>query len=315
MNLRSFFPGCVLLASTCLLAGCPRDEVALPAVSAAPAQVAVARGRIDVEGGLLKLGLSRDGVVNDVKVREGQRVSKGQVLATLDSELARLAVSAAQTEQQQVRLRARQLEKQAGFAESKARRLARAAAAGAGDGQSADDAREAARQLRDAIENTRMDAAVAARKLAVARHELAQRSLRAPVDAEVVRRLIQPGATVTSQTGPAFVLLPDDARIVRAELNESFTGVVVPGMKAEVTDDSGSGLPALSARVQRIGAVFGNSTLEDDPLIRGNTRTVECVLLFDTPAPASLRIGQRLLVRFGVEAPSDQAVGQKPKGL
>ncbi len=231
----------------CLLVGCPRDEAAPQSASAAPAQVAVARGRIDVEGGLLKLGVSRDGVVSDITVREGQHVRKGQLLASLDSELARLAVSAAQTEQQQVQLQARQLEKQASFAELKAKRLAKAAAAGAGDGQSADDAREAAQQLRYAIETNRTQAAVAARKLTAARYELEQRNLRAPVEAEVVRRLIQPGATVSPQSGPAFVLLPSEERIVRAELNESFTGVVVPGMKAEITDDSGSGLPPLSA--------------------------------------------------------------------
>jgi hypothetical protein len=44
--------------------------------------------------------------------------------------------------------------------------------------------------------------------------------------------------------------------------------------------------------------VFGASTLEDDPLVRANTRTVECVLSFDQPPPASVRIGQRVLVRF-----------------
>ncbi|SDT36356.1 HlyD family secretion protein [Pseudomonas asplenii] len=313
MNLRSFSLCFVLLACTCLLVGCPRDEAAPQSASAAPAQVAVARGRIDVEGGLLKLGLSRDGVVSDITVREGQHVRKGQLLASLDSELARLAVSAAQTEQQQVQLQVRQLEKQASFAELKAKRLAKAAAVGAGDGQSADDAREAAQQLRYAIETNRTQAAVAARKLTAARYELEQRNLRAPVEAEVVRRLIQPGATVSPQSGPAFVLLPSEERIVRAELNESFTGVVVPGMKAEITDDSGSGLPPLSARVQRIGAVFGNSTLEEDPLIRGNTRTVECVLVFDKPAPASLRIGQRMLVRFGVESQAVHVADQKSR--
>lgn len=70
--------------------------------SSAPAYLAVARGRIDVEGGLLKLGVSRDGVVAEIKVLEGEQVKKGQLLATLDSELAQLAVSAAPTEQRQV---------------------------------------------------------------------------------------------------------------------------------------------------------------------------------------------------------------------
>ncbi len=48
---------------------------------------------------------------------------------------------------------------------------------GAGDSQSADDAREAAEQLRDAIEKNRGDAEIATGKLTTGRHELAQRNL------------------------------------------------------------------------------------------------------------------------------------------
>ncbi|KAA8560773.1 p-hydroxybenzoic acid efflux pump subunit AaeA [Pseudomonas extremaustralis] len=299
MNARSLRSWLLLNTALVLLSACSREDAPPQPTSSAPAYLAVARGRIDVEGGLLKLGVSRDGVVAEIKVAEGEQVKKGQLLATLDSELAQLAVSAALTEQRQVQTQAKQLARQLKFAEQQASRLTAAAKAGAGDSQSADEAHEAAERLRDEIEKTQTDAEVAANKLTAARYELAKHSLRAPVDAEVVRRLIQPGAAVSAQSGPAFVLLPNQARIVRAELNESFTGVVLPGMKAEVTDDSAAGAVVLSAHVVRISAVLGNSTLEDDALVRANTRTVECILAFDQPAPQSLRVGQRMLVRFG----------------
>jgi hypothetical protein len=51
-----------------------------------------------------------------------------------------------------------------------------------------------------------------------------------------------------------------------------------------------------------VGKVYGPATLENDPQIRANARTVECVLAFDQSASAqvgNLRIGQRVLVRFG----------------
>ena len=299
MNARSLRSWLLLNTALVLLSACSREDAPPQPTSSAPAYLAVARGRIDVEGGLLKLGVSRDGVVAEIKVAEGEQVKKGQLLATLDSELAQLAVSAALTEQRQVQTQAKQLARQLKFAEQQASRLTAAAKAGAGDSQSADEAHEAAERLRDEIEKTQTDAEVAANKLTAARYELAKHSLRAPVDAEVVRRLIQPGAAVSAQSGPAFVLLPNQARIVRAELNESFTGVVLPGMKAEVTDDSAAGSVVLSAHVVRISAVLGNSTLEDDALVRANTRTGECILAFDQPAPQSLRVGQRMLVRFG----------------
>ncbi|MFP3493928.1 HlyD family efflux transporter periplasmic adaptor subunit [Pseudomonas sp. SIMBA_059] len=299
MNSRSLRPWLVLSSALLLLAGCSReDQPANPAASA-PSYLAVARGRIDVEGGLLKLGFTSDAVVNEIKVKEGEQVKKGQLLATLDSELQQLAVGAALTGQQQVQVQAKQLARQLKFAEQKAKRLTLAAGAGAGDQQSADEAHEAVERLRDESETNKVQADIATRKLNAARYELTRRSLRAPIDAEVVRRLIQPGAAVSAQSGAAFILLPNQPRIVRAELNESFAGVVTPGMRAEVTDDSGTGSAPLSAHVVRISAVLGNSTLEDDAQVRANMRTVECILAFDQPPPASLRVGQRMLVRFG----------------
>jgi multidrug efflux pump subunit AcrA (membrane-fusion protein) len=299
MSLRLLHSSIVLAVAGLLLAGCSHSDAPQTSTQAAtPAYAAIARGRIDIEGGLLKLNMPRDGVVAEIKVHEGDQVHKGQLLAVLDTESAHLAVSSAEAEQKQAEAQATQLETRLKATEQRAQRIAAAAAAGAADGQSADDARAAAQQLQGELDNTRAAAASAARKLTAARYELTQRSLNAPVDAEIIRRSIQPGATVSPQSGPAFVLLPNQPRIVRAELNESFVGAVHDGMSAEVIDDSGSGAPPLNARVLRIGEVFGTSSLEEDPLVRANSRTVECVLVFDQPPPATLRIGQRVIVRF-----------------
>jgi multidrug resistance efflux pump len=299
MTLRPFIPLSVALVVS-LLAACSHDDAAKgnAPVPASTSYAAVARGRVDVEGGLLKLSMPRDGVVAEIKVHEGDHVHKGQVLAMLDTRPAQLAVNAAEAEQKQAQAQGKLLEVRLKAAQQRANRLAQAASAGAGDGQSADDAHDAAQQLQGELDNARAAEAMAAQKLDAARYELAQRSLTAPVDAQIVERAIQPGAAVSPQGGPAFVLLPEGARIVRAELNESFVGAVHDGMHATVVDDSGSGAPTLSAHVQRIGTVFGPSALEEDPLIRANTRTVECVLAFDQPPPASLRIGQRVIVQF-----------------
>jgi len=293
-----------LALAASLLAACSHNDAADKdtAATAQASYAAVARGRVDVEGGLLKLSMPREGVVAEIKVHEGDHVHKGQVLATLDTKPAQLAVSAAEAERNQAQTLARLLDVRLKAAQQRAGRLAEAAAAGAGDGQSADDAHDAAQQLQGELDNARAADAMAAQKLDAARYELAQRSLVAPVDAQIVERDIQPGAAVSPQGGAAFVLLPEGARIVRAELNESFVGAVKDGMHATIIDDSGSGAPALSAHVQRIGTVFGPSALEEDPLVRANTRTVECVLAFDQPPPASLRIGQRVIVQFAPQA-------------
>ncbi|KLD66011.1 efflux RND transporter periplasmic adaptor subunit [Dyella japonica] len=304
MTLRPLHSLLALVLVAPVLAACSHDDSGKSNATSAPAATyaAVARGRVDIEGGLLKLSMPREGVVADIKVREGDHVKKGQVLAVLDTKPAQLAVSAAEAEQKQARAQGSLLEARLKAAQQRATRLQAAAAAGAGDGQTADDAKDAATQLQGELDNARAADAMAAQKLEAARYELAQRSLVAPVDAQIVERDIQPGATVSPQGGAAFVLLPEGARIVRAELNESFVSAVHEGMHAQVVDDSGSGVPTLGAHVQRIGTVFGPSALEEDPLIRANTRTVECVLVFDQTPPPSLRIGQRVIVQFGDNA-------------
>ena len=96
---------------------------------------------------------------------------------------------------------------------------------------------------------------------------------------------------------------------MRAELNESFVDAVHPGMRADVTTDSDSDHAHWSAHVRRVGEVYGHATLETDPQVRANARTVECVLTFDQPQ--NLRIGQRVIVRF---APAAAAPALVPKG-
>ncbi|BFI95581.1 MAG: hypothetical protein RSP_10910 [Rhodanobacter sp.] len=289
------FAACALAAAL-TLAACSKHAEPAATATAASQYAAVARGRVDIEGGLLTLDMPREGVLARVAVHEGDTVKQGQLLAQLDTRPAQLAVDSAQAQLEQAQAQLKLLAVKQAAAKLRAQRLAAAAAAGAGDGQSADDAHEASAQLdaEQAAEQAAID--MAAQKLAEAKYELAQRSLRAPFDASVVHVTAQPGASVSASEA-LFTLLPDKPRIVRAELNESFVGAVHPGMQAEVVanDDTESG--RWRAHVLRIGQVYGPATLENDPQTRANTRTVECVLAFDQPEQ-QLRIGQRVIVRF-----------------
>jgi multidrug resistance efflux pump len=307
--------GGLALAVASLLPACSPSGQA-PADSragAAAAYAAVARGRIDIEGGLLNLAMPREGTLATVAVHEGDHVRQGQLLAALDTEPARLAVEAAQAQLEQAQAQLKLLGIKQAAAKQRAQRLAAAAAAGAGDGQSADDAREAAAQIDADQQSARAALSMASQKLDEARYELKQRSLFAPFDADVVRVSAQPGAGVSPASGPLFVLLPRKPRIVRAELNDSFVGVIQPGMPAEVVADSDGDHTRWNAHVLRVGQVYGPATLENDPQVRANARTVECVLAFDQPDSArtgDLRIGQRVMVRFG-HATAPAAAGSK----
>lgn len=281
------------------LAACSRQ--AAPAVDAAPAYAAVARGRIDVEGGLLKLGAAREGTLASVAVQEGEQVRKGQVLATLDPEPARLQLQASEAALAQARARRDLLDGKLKAARLHAARLAQAARAGAGDGQGSDAAATSVQAL--AAERAGADAAVAmaVEKRDEARYELGLRTLHAPRAAEVVQVNAQPGTSVSPASGPLFILLPRTPPIVRAELSESYVDAVRAGMPATVDSDDGGTLRNWPAHVLRVGRVVGPSTLDDDPQ-RASQRTVRCVLAFDRLPPDGARVGQRVLVRFGVPA-------------
>lgn len=289
---------CLALASA--LSGCGRDEpardAAPPATTSASTFAAVARGRVDVEGGLLKLGMAAEGVLARVPVREGERVAAGQELAALDVTAARADDRIAEARLAQARAQVNLLQQRLAQARVRAQRLGAAAAAGAGDGQSADDARDALAQLQNEADSARAAADIAAAQRDQAAAALQRQTLHAPVAGELARVAARVGMSVAPHGAPLFVLLPDGERIVRAELNAAFLDNVHTGMRAQILDDGDTQRVLGAARVLRLSPAFGASTLEDDPDVRANERTVECVLVLDKAG--GLRIGQRVLVRF-----------------
>lgn len=263
--------------------------------AAAPSYAAMARGVVDVEGGLLRLLPRRDGVVATVPVAEGTVVQRGQLLLTLDSRAAELGVTMARAELDQARARADELAARLPAAQTRAERVAAAAQADAASQQDSADAASTLAGLHAEISAARASVALAQARLAQAQHELDLRSLRAPVAGTIVRRYVQPGETVSAQAAqPLFELQPQRPLIVRAELNESYIDQVQPGMRAEVVLDAGSGR-IWPAHVLRLGLVYGPTRLGPQHDQPADAHDVDCVLALDA---AGLRVGQRVLVKF-----------------
>ena len=302
MSTRSGIALAVAICTCFILVACAPESPESPAQGSDSVSewTAAALGQIDIEGGLLRLAMPREGVVADILVGEGDHVAEGQVMATLDPEPAKLALAAAQAALEQAAARVRAQESRLADLGTRGKRLAAAAAAGAGGQQIADDALAAVNESRGELAALKADEVAARQKVAGARHELEQQSLHAPLAGEVIRRTIQPGSVIGAQSAPAFILLPDLPRIVRAEVNSAFVGNVHVGMPAQVVED-GSGRQ-YAAHVVRIGKVFGASDLEEDPQVRSNARSVQCDLAIDSSAPADLLIGQRVQVRFTATA-------------
>jgi macrolide-specific efflux system membrane fusion protein len=298
MMLPKSIGGCAMLLALCLSA-CSSSDHAGQANAATPPTtspyMAMARGSVDVEGGLIRITAERDGVIKQVNAEDGDVVTAGQILAVMDERQAQIAVGIAQAELDQASAQTKVLLTKLPGAKQRAQRLLDAAKEGAATGQAADDAKDESTLLAAEINAAEATAAVAAKHLENARYEVERRTLRAPSAGRIVRRNVHIGDSILAQSATElFQLLPDRPLIVRAELNEAFVDKVHPDMQAEIVRD-GDDSKIYSAHVVRIGAVFGPSKHGDDPEARPDERDVECVLLLQDK---DLRIGQRVLVRF-----------------
>jgi len=289
------------VAALLTLAACsksaPNAPAGTPGSAPAPAQfAAIARGRVDVEGGLVRLLAPRDGVLAELRIKAGDTVRQGDVVAVIDARQSELAAGVAKAELDQARARAAALRSKSAGLKLRAGRVSQAAQAGAATGQSADDARQALTELGADIAEAEAAIEVAQQHLKQAQYEVDVRSVRAPVSGRVVARPAHVGAVVSAQGGAEIAtLLPDAPRIVRAELNEAFVTRVSVGMTASVVSE-GDGGKSWPAKVIRIGDVFGPSKLVEDAQETTDARDVECILELATD---ELRVGQRVQVRFG----------------
>src|SRR5262249_19381372 len=96
-----------------------------------------------------------------------------------------------------------------------------------------------------------LDVAVAS--LAVLKHQLDQAQLRAPINAVVRARLMEPGDMASPQR-PVFTLAITDPKWVRAYVTEADLGRVKPGMAATLHTDSHPVQP-LTGKVGYISSV------------------------------------------------------------
>jgi HlyD family secretion protein len=260
--------------------------------------VRVARGIVDVDGGLIQIAASRDGVAREVLVNEGDRVRKGDVLLIIDDRTARMALMVAEAELAEAKAALRAIEIRLASAEREVARydrlvVSRAAAQAQLDEQR-DELSTAAADLayqRSVIETARA-------RRASAETEVAERTIRAPVDGEIVRRQVQPGDGIsTLNVTTLFWLAPATPAIVRAEVEELLIENIRVGQRAEVRID-GDETRRFFGTVSRVGAVFvpRRASLYD-PRDRADIRVVEAIIACEQ-IPSTIRLGQRVIVSF-----------------
>lgn len=256
--------------------------------------VAIAKGQVDLDSGIVRLAASRDGLIREVLVDEGDYVKKGQILLTIDDQQARLQLEQAQRELEEQRAALNPLRARLAVAQREANRLKPLADDESVSKQELDRAEGDVAVLRAEIVATTAAVASAESRAKVAAYEVEQRLVRAPLDGQIVQRQARPGEGIsTLNVTSLFLFAPESPRIVRADLEERFVSAIEPGMTAQIAlqaDESRK----FNGKVLRIGRVFGQrSHPTDDPADKQDVRTVECVLSIDGQG---LLIGQRVLV-------------------
>jgi len=202
---------------------------------------------------LLELGTSVPGLIAEVLVDRGVSVSKGDVIARLESGVEAAAVSLAEARaknetsvrsaeakvefQQRKRDRASELSKKDTIAEAVA-----------------DEAETAARVAEIELDEAKLNLQLAQLELARAREILEQRTIRSPIDGIVVSRTLGPGEYAFDQAHLVTVAQIDPLK-VEVFVPVDFYGKIRPGAPAEVYPEYPAG-SRYAATVTVVDQVF-----------------------------------------------------------
>ncbi|MEM1145952.1 MAG: efflux RND transporter periplasmic adaptor subunit [Pseudomonadota bacterium] len=222
---------------------------------AAPGALAVdvsALGRIEPDKGVYQLaGPSELAVVDQLMVREGDRVSAGQVLARLDT----FSLRSAEVERARIELKyaERRLGREKNLRQTSATSVAR-------------------------MEETERDVEIWRAELAAASQRLERSLVKAPVDGMVL--LIHARSGERIGTDGLLELGAVDAMYAVAEVYETDIRRVATGQRARISSPSLD--RELEGQVERLGYLIGrNDVLDLDPVARRDARVVEVFVRLD----------------------------------
>ena len=257
---------------------------------------AIANAKIDIEGGIIQVAARRGGVVREVLVQEGDRVTAGQILARQEDDEPRLSLQSAAADVAQAESQLRLINVDIATAQREYDRLQKLVSTNFVAAQRLDQARDAiaSAQARLGAQQAAVQTARARRDQAAYNVELTV--IRAPQNGRIVRRYANPGAGAsTLNVSNMFDLEPDAPRIARAEIVEADIPNITTDQAVEITPE-GDPSKVYIGKVLRRAAVFGARKLaSDDPSQRSDERVVEVVVAVND---APLLIGQRVLVKF-----------------
>lgn len=277
-----------------IISGCDEKNTPTPQTAPSHPWVAVAKGYVSIEGGLISIDAPRPGIIKEILVEEGSIVKKGQLLARIEDNEARDALDVKVNKQHEAERDVEWAQQKLIIATREYKRIAKLNTTVL-SAQTRDNAADQVvlQQRELAMKKAALDTANS--EITAAKLEVQKYLVVAPADGRIVKRDAKPGeGASTLNVTRLFMLAPNTPRIVRAELEDVFVDAVKPGQHAEVTLENNDNR-IYKAQVLRLSDVFGTRQKSDDPSVNQDTRVIECVLTLDAPIT---RIGQRVLVKI-----------------
>jgi ABC exporter DevB family membrane fusion protein len=293
-------------------------------------------GRIEGASDSLDVGAAMDGVIRSIYVTEGQRVSRGQVLAGLDCRELQSALPVAESEAEssrQVRERllrgSRKEEREAAAQRTIAAkavlaqatlqvdRLRELANADAVSRSSLDealrDAGVAEAEYQRALRNEELvnagplteevakadaDLQAAEKRIELGHDKLAKCVIRAPIDGTVLRITLRQGESFALVAPrPVLTIADISGRRVCAEVDERDVGKVHIGQQVVVSSEGFAG-QRFTGTVTRVAALMGRkSIITGDPADKNDRDVLEVTAQLE-PAATALPVGLRATVQF-----------------
>lgn len=283
-----------LLLSALALQGCAPDDAQATSTSRTPSLLA--RGIVDVQGGLVSVRSRRTGQLAEITAAAGQEVTRGTVLATLQSETQTAEADAARAEVQRARAElASERLKVAALSEALGR-VREAVKLGAESEHVRDELQAQLDAQTSALPVAEASIAAAEARLRAAQFVADSSAVRAPIDGRVVQLNARVGDLVNATDGPAlFLVRPNTALIVRASVPSRDVSHLHVGSLASISDADDSET-VYDGRVLSLGEL----ARKPDPTVAADEftseRVVDCVI--ELAPGAKLRIGSLVLVSF-----------------
>jgi multidrug efflux pump subunit AcrA (membrane-fusion protein) len=255
-----------------------------PEIEGAPARV---YGRVEPAGGEVYVSPPATRAVKEIRVKEGDAVTAGQVLCVLenDVELARLRVAQA---------RASALRKSVELSADTFKRNADLYAAGRISEYEYTQAK-----LRSELD--RRDLGVAYGELGLARAQLEQLELRAPVDGVVFKLDVRLGETLAAGDNSRIILGSRDLW-VRMYVESFWTERVKTGAKYKVYDSETGEYVGLGTVIRRNPYLGGRDFQSDDLQERFDVKFQEVILEL-APKKENVPIGLNVVAELIEETP------------